>query len=147
MSFNEGIMLREMETNIYQILSYMNSAINLYKLVKYTNYSFAKILEQTNWQLSRNLSFTIVYIKNEFLDLAYVKLVELYMEESKNYIDNSKNWTLIRVVCFIIALILTYIFLLMRFMNNLTNEIWQTKGLLNLIPIKFLIKEIGRAHV
>lgn len=71
--------------------------------------------------------------------MAYKMLAETYMEDGSNYVQNTKMWTSLRNGCFIGVLILVYLFGIIRFINNLKYKIWQTKGLLNIIPTKFLL--------
>ena len=52
-TFQNRVLLRGMQTNIYQVVSYLNSIENSYAQMKYTNYSFVTLLEISNWQIAR----------------------------------------------------------------------------------------------
>ena len=61
------------------------------------------------------------------------------MKDGDNFIENTKKWTSIRNGCFLGVFILAYLLGVTQFISQLKHKIWQTKGLLNLIPIKFLL--------
>lgn len=77
---------------------------------------------------------------NNFLDVAYEQLLNAFMDDAGNYVGKMKMLTSVRNGCFLSVLILFYSVAIIKFIETLKDEIWKTKGLLNFIPTKFLIK-------
>jgi len=74
-----------------------------------------------------------------FIEYGFDMSVDAYLQDADNFFVNAKSWTAIRNSCFIAALLISYFGIVVGFINRLKNEIWQTKGLLNLIPTKFVL--------
>ncbi|MDR3547581.1 MAG: hypothetical protein P4M11_04795 [Candidatus Pacebacteria bacterium] len=66
-------------------------------------------------------------------------MVQAYLDDSYSFFDSTKSWTAIKNGCFLGALVLSYFFIISGFISRLKEEIWQTKGLLNLIPTRFIL--------
>ncbi len=81
----------------------------------------------------------IAYIKDHFLDMAYEMLSQAYLADADTFFGNAKSWTAIRNGCFMGLLVVSYFWIILGFIRRLKDEIWQTKGLLNLIPTKFIL--------
>lgn len=82
---------------------------------------------------------TIVFIKCAYLDIGFTLLADNYMKDSNDYFNKSMKLASVRNGCYIAACLLAYLFILRRFIRQINDEIWQTKGLLNLIPTNFLL--------
>ena len=78
-------------------------------------------------------------MKTEFLDVAYEKAYNVYMKDAVDYVDDTKLWTSIRNGCFLGVLLIAYIVIIMQFINQLKREIWHTRGLLNMMPTRYLL--------
>ncbi len=73
------------------------------------------------------------------MDPAYNLQQNTYYYEAIDFYDNSRTWVSIKDGCFMAALVLAYVFILLRFLDRLKTEIWHTKGLLSLIPTSFIL--------
>lgn len=139
LSFDQQSMQRGMEVNIYQIFDTIDAILNSYK--QQNGYNITSLLNDPKWKYAckHNKNIIVGYIKDNFLDVGYDALEDTFMGEAIGFFGNTKTWTAIKDACFMVAFLLGYIFIINGFLNRLKEEMWQTKGLLNLIPTKFIL--------
>jgi hypothetical protein len=76
----------------------------------------------------------------EYLFLGLDLIFQEFLKSTYGYFDDIKLIGLMKMLGFIFALIFAYIFIFNKFLDQLKREIWQTKGMLNMIPTKLLLK-------
>ena len=83
------------------------------------------------------------------MDPTYKRLSHVYYSESINFYKSSKSWISIKNGAFICLLAIVTIILFTRFIDQLADEIWTTKGLLSLIPTSLIMsnKEIRAKYM
>ena len=130
-TYNTGTMLRGFKTNIYQILANIEFLLNSLQQLKAEGHSPNSLIHDSK------LDF-IGVVKTNFMNPAYLKLTETFKEETESYLNRIKLWTSVKNSCFLAIAILIYVLIFIRFMKQLQSEIWETKGLLTLIPISLI---------
>jgi len=78
-------------------------------------------------------------MKTIFLNVGYEKLIDAFVKDATNYVKSTEMWTSIRNSSFLFALVVVYILIISGFISRLNQEIWRAKGLLDVIPTKFLL--------
>ena len=66
-------------------------------------------------------------------------LLEQFMNDAFAYFDKVLLIEFIKMLCFIIGLIVAFVLIFVPFLNQLKIKIWQTRGMLNMIPTKLLL--------
>ena len=67
-------------------------------------------------------------------------LLDFYILAMNSYIQSSLNIFKIIFVLFILLLGLVFTFVWSPYLRNLSNKIWRTKGMLNMIPMDLIGK-------
>ena len=132
-------MTRGMNNNIYQIISYLVFILNRYENSDKNNENFQELFEDSGWSIACIFIYILVFMKIALLDNAYLVLENAYKDDTSKYITNSKIWTILRNILYMLLLLITFLLAITKFIEYLMNKIYETKGLLNLIPIKFVI--------
>eukprot|EP00831_Metopus_contortus_P028958 TRINITY_DN23923_c0_g1_i1.p1 TRINITY_DN23923_c0_g1~~TRINITY_DN23923_c0_g1_i1.p1 ORF type:complete len:202 (-),score=55.00 TRINITY_DN23923_c0_g1_i1:22-627(-) len=81
----------------------------------------------------------LIHISDAYLRPALVTLRSAFFSDIIDYIEQFQLICLLKGILFCIVLIAAYLFFVRRFIIQLKEEIWETKGILNLIPTRFIM--------
>jgi len=65
-------------------------------------------------------------------------LIEIFFKDANRFFDKANSITFAIAVSFITVFAIVYLCIFVRFIETLKNEIWETHGILNMIPMFIL---------
>lgn len=68
------------------------------------------------------------------------QLNTIYKDTFTGYLDETYNFEKVKLVLFYILLLLVGVFIWLPYLKNLSNKIFRTKGMLNMIPMDIISK-------
>lgn len=88
-------------------------------------------------------SQTLIEFLEQILDMitpALADLTELFITVFEDYINETTNLERLKFAIFLVGLFLTLAFIWLPYLRNLSNKIFRTKGMLNMIPMEIISK-------
>ncbi len=73
-----------------------------------------------------------------YLNSALELLMLVFYDDIMRFFDVVQNIVYIKTVCFFVVYIAIYLFIFIKFIRVLNEEIWQTHGMVNMIPTSVL---------
>lgn len=67
-------------------------------------------------------------------------LINTYLNAFQAYIDGAANFEKFKFAIFLVGLFLVFILIWVPYLRNLSNKIFRTKGMLNMIPMEIISK-------
>jgi hypothetical protein len=74
------------------------------------------------------------------ITLPLADLTESFIDVFKGYIDESTNLERLKFAIFLVGIFLVFAFIWLPYLKNLSNKIFRTKGMLNMIPMDIISK-------
>jgi hypothetical protein len=71
---------------------------------------------------------------------ALYDLNQNYLTTFQGYLDGSTNFEKFKFSIFLVALFFIFVLVWIPYLNNLSNKIFRTKGMLNMIPMDIISK-------
>lgn len=71
---------------------------------------------------------------------AMYSLITTYLDAFQSYIDGAANFEKFKFAIFLVGLFLVFILIWVPYLRNLSNKIFRTKGMLNMIPMEIISK-------
>ncbi|CAD8114609.1 unnamed protein product [Paramecium primaurelia] len=113
------------------------SVINL---ALYSNDSLKISGNNTKQTIINGNTFQIINDIVKYIRPAFNTLNEVYITDSHDYINYSQSIEVVKFIVLIIAWIILFFIIWMPYLTKLSIQIWQTKGMLNMIPMSIIQK-------
>jgi len=76
----------------------------------------------------------------EMITPALTQLTQDFIDAFEDYIDETADLERLKFAVFIIGLVVVFCFIWIPYLRNLSNKIFRTKGMLNMIPMDIISK-------
>ncbi|CAK79207.1 unnamed protein product (macronuclear) [Paramecium tetraurelia] len=122
-----GILEKGLRTSVINLALYSNDSLKITG-----NNTKSTIINGNTFQIINDI---VKYIRP-----AFNTLNEVYITDSQDYINYSQSIEIVKFVVLIIAWIILFFIIWMPYLTKLSIQIWQTKGMLNMIPMSIIQK-------
>jgi PAS domain S-box-containing protein len=129
---NAGMISKGLQTSVVYTIEEDRSALSYY------GNSNKAASDQFAWINSYQYNISTQLL--QFIEPPIAQLLDLYSQAFYSYITTGLNNFKIIFAVFIVFLALVYVFIWSPYLANLSNKIWRTKGMLNMIPMDIIAK-------
>jgi hypothetical protein len=98
--------------------------------------------DQSPTTYSKPLSLLLANTIGQYLNTIHEYLMVTFWECAVGFFNTVQQITYAKAICFMILFAAIYLFIFIRFFSVLNKEIWQTHGIVNMIPISVLENNI-----
>lgn len=120
-----GILTKGLRTSVINLALYANDTLKL-------GYDVSNIL---NGDVMHNILLLTKYQR-----AAFSTLCNVFLQDSVDYISSQQVIEIIKFVILIVSWIILFFLIWMPYLTKLSMQIWQTKGMLNMIPMSIIQK-------
>ncbi|CAD8089763.1 unnamed protein product [Paramecium primaurelia] len=131
MEVQAGLLQQGLKTTIASVALTSNDMLAKWSL---SNKTYDD-LSQTLKEYYKKLDTIMQYVSN----CCYYLTLQ-YQESTLDYLSYQEMIEQVKFAVFLIIMFFVFIFCMTQYQNNLSEQIWETKGLLNMIPLEIIAK-------